>query len=910
MKINPNLGPKSLLFTLLLFLCPLLIMADVSIYDIQFTTVADDGTYPSLFDGQTVTTGGIVTATDYGNGRYFISSSAGGAWNGIFIYDNDHNPVLGDSIHIQGLVYEYYGITELKNLTSYETISSGNPIPAPVHISTHDLATEEAYESVLVEITDVGVTEAFDGYDEWRVNDGSGDCIISNGIYNFADENIELMTAYPFSSIIGVVFYSWGEFRLHPRGLADLQSQAGAFIVSAGSTTVSDVAEFQLPIQVALIGTTTEILSFNIALSYNPAVVQYTGLAQEGTLTENGLITDNSTPGSIDLVFSGQFGLPDMGTLLNLRFIPNATGVTPLNFTSASVNGNAVPYISDGEISILISNEPIGDTLTVIQRPLQNIPAIVTPGDILEVICLAPESTIEWSAELQYNSVSVALGLISVSYDTALNRWFLEFLIPEPDYFELYDLQVTASGLDDITQNSVQLIREIKTEYNFIHITDTHLATHYFYENPESVGDTSEMVDLREVINDINLINPEFVLLTGDLINEGELEDFETRRNFTKAQRLLAELEVPLYLVSGNHDLGGWDATPPPQGTSRWNWWRFFGWHWLSNPPEADLDYTQDYSFDYGSVHFIGMEAYINYDGYSWDIYGGESFIPTQLQWLNADLAAASASQTKVMFYHYDFSDDLDLSALGVDMALWGHTHQNSGDIMQHPYNLSTAAVCDDNRSYRVIRVADGNVQAEETVYATWPQSQSLSVAYDQANDGGADTVSAVIINNHDLEFEQARVKFNMPAGEHWYSVENGSLEQVIHLEAVDICTVSLDLAAHAQVTVTITADPDLVNVDPTLPKYWVLHQNYPNPFNPLTRIRFEMPLAAPVRVSIYNLNGGLVRVLMDGPLQAGQHSYSWDGLGIDGSVVDSGIYFYRVESGDFANTRKMTLLR
>ena len=72
----------------------------------------------------------------------------------------------------------------------------------------------------------------------------------------------------------------------------------------------------------------------------------------------------------------------------------------------------------------------------------------------------------------------------------------------------------------------------------------------------------------------------------------------------------------------------------------------------------------------------MGMESYINYDGFRWNTYGGESFIPTQLQWLNADLDAATQSRLRVMFYHFDFSNDLDLSALGVDMALWGHIHR------------------------------------------------------------------------------------------------------------------------------------------------------------------------------------------------------------------------------------------
>jgi len=72
-------------------------------------------------------------------------------------------------------------------------------------------------------------------------------------------------------------------------------------------------------------------------------------------------------------------------------------------------------------------------------------------------------------------------------------------------------------GIVDTTKNAVRIVSEYKDEYYFIHITDTHLPTHLYYYEPGSESDTSEIQDLREVINDINIINPEFVLLTVDL---------------------------------------------------------------------------------------------------------------------------------------------------------------------------------------------------------------------------------------------------------------------------------------------------------------------------------------------------------------------------------------------------------
>ncbi|MBT6760597.1 MAG: T9SS type A sorting domain-containing protein [Candidatus Marinimicrobia bacterium] len=895
------------IFALLL---PLFMLADVSIYDIQFTTSAGDGTYPSPYAGQTVTTGGIVTAINYSNGRYFISSSSGGPWNGIYVYDNNNSPSIGDSVHFQGEVYEYHGFSELKSLSNFTIVSSGNSLPDPAQVTSHDVVTEEAYESALVRVINVGVTEGYDSYDEWRISDGSGPCIISNGIFNLADMGISLATAYPFAFVQGVVSYSWGEFRLHPRSVDDLQSMQGAYMATIGSASAYDFSELSIPVQLALLGSELEVTSFSLDISYNSSVIQYSGYAQTGTVSEVGTIIDNSSSGRIILNYSGQGNLTNLGNLLDIQFTPTAAGNADISFISAEINGQSIIYKTAGTVSVFTSAEPIGDTLTVIQSPILNIPSIVTPEEAFEIVCLAPETTVDWTASLIYGSHVIALNLIGSHYDSALNRWFLQVRTPEPPFYELYDLEVVANGLQDISRNAVQVIPERKSSYNFVHITDTHLPTNIYYYEPQSLEDSSSIMDLRAIIEDINILRPAFVLITGDLVHEGELEDFQNRRYYTKAQRVLGELEVPFYLVAGNHDLGGWDDTPPPQGTARRNWWKFFGWTWLDTPPVSEPQYTQDFSFDYGPVHYIGLEAYDNYDGFRWSIYGGESFTAAQMQWLNQDISAATNSQSKVMFFHYDFSNQLNLSSLGVDMALWGHTHQTSGDIYSHPYNLSTRATSNGARTYRVIRVQDGVVQAEEPVYTNWPAAQSLSSSFSPSNSGESDTVSAIIINNHNLVFEDALLKFNMPIGEHGYSVENGRLDQVVRSEDLDVCYVSFDLLAGSQATITVYADTNLVGIKPEIPQNWALAQNYPNPFNPSTHIQFNLPQANGVKLNIHDLNGKLVRVLVDDYLAGGTHFITWDGLDTQGSPVESGIYFYRLTTELFTKTMKMTLLR
>ncbi len=97
---------------------------------------------------------------------------------------------------------------------------------------------------------------------------------------------------------------------------------------------------------------------------------------------------------------------------------------------------------------------------------------------------------------------------------------------------------------------------------------------------------------------------------------------------------------------------------------------------------------------------------------------------------------------------------------------------------------------------------------------------------------------------------------------------------------------------------------------DPTLPYSFALAQNYPNPFNPTTRIDFSLDRGAEVRLTIFNLLGQEVRVLVDGHRTAGRHSVAWDGRNGSGRQVATGIYLYRLEAGDRRASRKMLLLK
>ncbi|MDZ7374991.1 MAG: T9SS type A sorting domain-containing protein, partial [candidate division KSB1 bacterium] len=94
------------------------------------------------------------------------------------------------------------------------------------------------------------------------------------------------------------------------------------------------------------------------------------------------------------------------------------------------------------------------------------------------------------------------------------------------------------------------------------------------------------------------------------------------------------------------------------------------------------------------------------------------------------------------------------------------------------------------------------------------------------------------------------------------------------------------------------------------MPYRFHLWQNSPNPFNPETAINFECSSPAPVKIKIYDVAGRLVTTLVDGELAAGYHRVVWDGRDHKGEFVSSGIYFCRMETGDYFGTIKLLLTR
>jgi hypothetical protein len=88
-------------------------------------------------------------------------------------------------------------------------------------------------------------------------------------------------------------------------------------------------------------------------------------------------------------------------------------------------------------------------------------------------------------------------------------------------------------------------------------------------------------------------------------------------------------------------------------------------------------------------------------------------------------------------------------------------------------------------------------------------------------------------------------------------------------------------------------------------PREFILHQNFPNPFNPTTMTSYDLPIASHVKLTVMNVLGQEVAILVNGNQDAGTHTVPFDASGLS-----SGVYFYRLRAGDFVATKKLVLLK
>ena len=461
-------------------------------------------------------------------------------------------------------------------------------------------------------------------------------------------------------------------------------------------------------------------------------------------------------------------------------------------------------FIETNDLGISTGAQDIHHTITTrndrplrIIRPCMAIPDIRLKGDHLTiwVDCLGATESSLWRARLLTDHELMDLTINGVTFSDGY--WYLSALIPDTTGTDLYSLEVTADGSTGLEYNAICIRETFPDNFTFVHMTDTHVNNESFDQ-------------VQQCFREINLIHPDFVLITGDLVHESCPEQYEM------LIELIRELRVPAYLVMGNHD-----------------YTNLFG---FNNDPIYYLEYItpiRDYSFDFGNHHFVGMDSGHTVD---WPYNTGSGFTDEQMRWLEGDLWAHRQSRSRFIFMHHPAVDFTGLTIknnreefialseeYGVDMTLSGHTHwdavydkngnKKEGDVgwVNGTKFLQTTASGMKSplyafAGYRLLRVASGELDTYTYDYdANGARDAASSIPYDNidqsyfpSNNGTADRMAVRIKNDLRESFHDAclELKVTEPGKGLGYVAENGTIVKEKGSDDIRIFSLRTDIEA------------------------------------------------------------------------------------------------------------------
>lgn len=185
----------------------------------------------------------------------------------------------------------------------------------------------------------------------------------------------------------------------------------------------------------------------------------------------------------------------------------------------------------------------------------------------------------------------------------------------------------------------------------------------------------------------------------------------------------------------------------------------------------------------------------------------------------------------------------------------------------------------------------------------------------DVANDIELDSSANVYVNGWSIDstgFDITTIKYSTDGIQQWimnYPGKNNFLERSIAIDKIDNVYVIGDNTNNGTLFDFITVKYNqIIGVTPVsneVPRSYKLYQNYPNPFNPTTKIEYALPKSAKVVIKVYDILGRMVKELVNEQKDAGYYTVKFDG-----TSYASGVYFYRINAGEFTSVKKMVLVK
>ncbi len=879
----------------------LIIMISLVLAVSAFATTISDIQQGTVAEGTAVTVSGVVTVEPYAlGGDYMFIQDGTGPWSGLYIklganissFVGDTTIVAeGDSVTISGTTHENYGMTRLKDVTAVVVEQAGVGCPAPLVLSAADAKLEE-YESVLVSLKNVAISNPDKSYGEWEVCDATDSVMVDDEgqapYYFWQDEYDSLI------SITGVMNYSYDNPKILPRLAWDIIEGP----LKGGTKIYTRIQRIQ---QVRASDLMKALKDGESDKSYfdegadrdNPAdttfhikgvVTMPTGLSYAGDGVKFILSDVHGGPWSCILSYNQDASVyPDLFAtdLIEMSGYVGEYSTSPANMTEFFLVGDvnvvgvsALPdtaVVTTGDLRIPLTAEQWGNNIVKIENALvvNNTPQYEImgiddgSGDIL--VDSDSDSLEDYLAPPVMTPIESVTGWIYHHYGSHVDSTTYKI---EPLYKE------------DIVlgEGPAMLLNPSRTPANIPTPTQTVTAN--------VLISTLRNIDTAKIyykVNDGDFTSVNMTESTGNIWT-----------GVIPAQADDAIVEYYYYVVDDSSDVS---ALPSNYEESNYFTYKVID----GNVSVYDIQYTHAASgkspLDGCNVTF---DAYMMSDG--------------------ADMATFKNSADKCAFPV--------ASATGAWNGVWVLAPASEiASLVEGDLVTVTGKVDDDHEAYwkyQTNTYVDGSVSLKlsEGPLGTTPATLAELEANPESFEGVLVELEAPLvigsINSYDLTLTDGTNSFlldddcvadsvmvinyeeNVVVGNDTL-VTGDSLAAVKGVVMYSYGSIKIEVRKNGDVTLMETP-PDAIS---DIPSSFALHQNFPNPFNPVTTIRFELASATDVKLSVYDISGRLVEELVNTSMNAGAYDLRWNA-----AHLSSGMYLYRIETPEFTATNKLVLLK
>ncbi len=848
---------------LLIFVMSSLLLAQTitPIHDVQYTT---DVSGDSPLIDQVVTLSGVVTVGRYTySSGYFFLQDAPGAWNGVQVYVGSSSTWVvneGDSVQVTGTVDEYNGLTEITSVTDVTVLDSCKWLE-PVEGTTAGIDSAEQFESVLVKVRNVTVTDETITSYSWLVDDGSG----VGRIGTRADDNYYYhpKTNDDIDWIVGVAFLSSGHNVIEPRaaydfgpinGITMIQSiqQVRECDVLAGNDrsyfeddTVSIVGVVTVKSGLLYAGSGKKYYlqqsgggDWSAMMVYDdfsdevPTVFEGDSIKVTGIVSEyfyqNCVNTELDATEAISLL--GEYAtVPEpidvkTSTFCDTLYYDNIPSYKAEKYENALVKISNVVVDSVGPYGVRFEDETGRGLVTSIGYSSGVTMGIPAMGTLFESVV----GVIYHHFAGNYNLVPrYDTDIVIAAGPPLLSNTGYSPVNPQPED----SVTISTSALDEGTVESVKLFYAVNDgAYIEVNMVNTTGSTYEYQLNPFANGDSISFY-VSATDNDANTsLDPDDAPTSVySFIVSGPTETTIYDIQFSEATNTESPLKDELV--------------------------KFTGVVTSDTSTVTSSFHVQDFS---NTAH----------PGAAWN---GIMVYTSAYPGLKIGDEVEIVGTVKEYYYLTEISPVVSVNVLSssnaVTIAELTSAELAADSVSSEPYEGV------------LVKISDVSVLTEMDANDDWTVTD--------------DAGKTVQINGYHAVYDYVPVVDDM-------------IEYIIGNIQYSFDKYELIVRGNDDIgNVTVKIDDDV-----NLPIAYRLDQNYPNPFNPTTSINYGIEKSGAVTLKIYNILGQEIITLVDKHQASGNYTLSWNGRDKYYRIAPAGVYIYQIISGDFVQSKKMILLK